>query len=66
MSRAHAFLSASGAKRWISCPPSAKLQEQYEDKGSVYAEQGTDAHSLGEWKILTRLGKNLPDQRPSL
>ena len=66
MSRAHAFLSASSAKRWISCPPSAKLQEQYEDKGSVYAEQGTDAHSLGEWKILTQLGKNLPDPRPSL
>ncbi len=66
MSRAHAFLSASSAKRWISCPPSAKLQEQYEDKGSAYAEQGTDAHSLGEWKLRTRLGEILPDPRPAL
>jgi len=66
MSRAHAFLSASGAHRWISCPPSAKLQEQYEDKGSEYAAQGTDAHSLGEWKILSLLGERLPDPRPTL
>ena len=42
MSRQHALLSASSAHRWINCPPSAKLQEQYEDKGSAYAEQGTD------------------------
>ena len=34
MSKAHAFLSASAAHRWIACPPSAKLQEKYEDKGS--------------------------------
>lgn len=44
MSKAHAFLSASAAHRWIACPPSAKLQEKYEDKGSEYAAQGTDAH----------------------
>ena len=66
MSRAHAFLSASGAYRWINCPPSAKLQEQYEDTGSEFAAQGTDAHSLGEWKILTLQGQALPDPRPSL
>ncbi|MBO2517931.1 MAG: DUF2800 domain-containing protein [Clostridiales bacterium] len=66
MSRDHALLSASGAYRWISCPPSAKLQEQYTDKGSEYAAQGTDAHSLGEWKILSQLGKDLPDPRPTL
>lgn len=66
MSRDHAFLSASGAHRWINCPPSAKLQEQYEDKGSPYAAQGTAAHSLGEWKILTALGEKLPDPRNDL
>ena len=31
MSRAHALLSASAAHRWIPCPPSALLQEKYED-----------------------------------
>ena len=40
----HAILSASGADRWIHCPPSARLCETYEDKGSDYAAEGTDAH----------------------
>ena len=67
MSRQHALLSASGAHRWINCPPSAKLQEQYEDKGSSYAEQGTDAHALAEWKIRKALGMDVePDPRPGL
>ena len=66
MSRAHALLSASGAHRWLNCPPSAKLCEQYEDKGSEYAAQGTDAHTLGEYKVLTRLGKKVPDPRDIL
>lgn len=67
MSRAHAFLSASGASRWMNCPPSAKLSEQYEDKSSEYAEQGTDAHTLGEWKLLKALGMTaMDDPRPNL
>ena len=66
MSRAHALLSASSAHRWLNCPPSAKLCEQYEDKGSEYAAQGTDAHTLGEYKVLTRIGKKVPDPRDIL
>ena len=66
MSRAHAFLSASGAARWIACPPSAKLSEQYEDTGSDYAAQGTDAHTLAEYKVLEMLGKHPKDPRDSL
>ena len=66
MSKAHAFLSASAAHRWIACPPSAKLQEKYEDKGSEYAAQGTDAHTLAEWKARYQLGDIQPDPRPSL
>lgn len=27
----HALLSASGAHRWLSCTPSAKLEEQFPD-----------------------------------
>lgn len=45
---AHAILSASGAKRWLTCPPSARLEEQYEDQPSEYAEEGTAAHALAE------------------
>ena len=67
MSRQHALLSASSAHRWINCPPSAKLQELYEDKGSAYADQGTDAHSLAEWKLRNALGMDAgPDPRPGL
>lgn len=44
----HARLSASGAKRWMSCPPSVRLEEQFPDKGSEYASEGTLAHSLAE------------------
>lgn len=67
MSRQHALLSASSANRWINCPPSAKLQEQYEDKGSAYAEQGTDAHALAEWKLRKALGMETElDPRPRL
>ena len=67
MSKQHALLSASSAYRWINCPPSAKLQEQYEDKGSAYAEQGTDAHTLAEWKLRRALGMDVePDSRDTL
>lgn len=33
----HAVLSASSSERWLNCPPSARLCEAYEDKGSDYA-----------------------------
>ncbi len=44
----HALLSASSSKRWLSCTPSARLEEQFKDEagGSVYAEEGTAAHRL--------------------
>ena len=47
----HALLSASSSHRWFACPPSARLYENYEDTGSEYAQQGTDAHSLCEHKL---------------
>jgi hypothetical protein len=52
----HATLSASGAKRWMACPPSARLEERlhgiFGDKSSEYAEEGTKAHALSELKLL--------------
>lgn len=47
----HAKLSASGAKKWINCPGSIQLEENFEDKPSQFAEEGTNAHALGEAKI---------------
>ena len=45
---AHALLSASASHRWLVCTPSARLESQFPDAGSPYAEEGTRAHALAE------------------
>lgn len=57
----HALLSASSADRWLHCPPSARLCEGYEDKGSDYAAEGTDAHTLCESRLKSALGMTAKD-----
>ena len=47
----HALLSASSTKQWLNCPPSARIQEQFPNESSVYAEEGTFAHSVCEYKV---------------
>ena len=59
----HALLSASSSHRWLNCPPSARLGENYEDRGSDFAAEGTDAHSLCEHKLKTVLG--IPSEDPT-
>ena len=49
--RKHSILGASKAKQWLHCPPSARLEELIPEQTSVYAEAGTAAHELGEYKI---------------
>ena len=51
MPEVHALLSASSSKQWLNCPPSARLQEQFPNESSVYAEEGTFAHSVCEYKV---------------
>ena len=58
----HAILSASSSHRWLNCPPSARLCEAYEDKGSDYAAEGTDAHTLCEFRLKQALG--IPAENP--
>lgn len=58
----HAILSASSSERWLNCPPSARLCEAYEDKGSDYAAEGTDAHALCEFRLKQALG--IPAEDP--
>lgn len=53
--RAHALLSASGADRWINCPPSARLTENIPDTRSEYANEGTAAHELSELILRRRI-----------
>ena len=61
----HALLSASSSARWLNCPPSLLLNKKVEDeeKGSIFAQEGTLAHELGEYKAIKEFSCNadLPD-----
>lgn len=46
----HALLSASSAHRWLNCPASARLAEQFPNQTSPYAEAGRVAHAIAELK----------------
>jgi hypothetical protein len=63
---AHALLSASSSHRWLSCPPSARLSQNYEDRESDYAAEGTAAHLLCEYKLKIALGLRAKDPTPDL
>ncbi len=56
----HCLLGGSSSGRWINCQPSARLTEDMEDVTSVYAEEGTNAHALCEYKLNRALENNDP------
>ncbi len=62
----HAYLSASSSHRWLSCPPSAKLCAEIRDEASPYAQQGTDAHELCQYKVEKALGRSPNDPTENL
>lgn len=66
MSVKHALLSASSAHKWIACPPSALLSKKFEDTSSSFAQEGTDAHTLAQYKLEKLLGLNTKDPTESL
>ena len=49
--RTHAILSASASHRWMTCTPSAQLEQQFPDTKSEYAAEGTFAHALAELRL---------------
>lgn len=54
---AHAKLSPSAASRWLRCPGSIaalSLLPTKDDRGSVYAEEGTAAHELAAWTLESK------------
>lgn len=51
----HAKLSASGSKKWLKCPGSVKLEAKVKEMPSEHAQEGTNAHALGEAKIRLAL-----------
>ena len=54
----HAYLSASASDRWTHCPPSANLNAEATERASLYAMEGTCAHSLCEYLVLIALGRD--------
>ena len=56
--RQHALLSASTAHRWMTCTPSARLEQmEGQEECSVYAQEGTAAHALAEILLSYKYGK---------
>ena len=53
----HAILGASSSHRWLVCTPSVRLEEQFPSRTSVFAEEGTFAHELCEYKVNKYLHK---------
>ena len=52
----HALLSPSAASRWMVCTPSAVLEQQFPNTSSVYADEGTFVHYLGEQMLKNAHG----------
>lgn len=52
---AHALLSASASKRWLSCTPSARLESQFPDRAGEAAREGTLAHAIAEFYLKSYL-----------
>lgn len=58
MPNAHSKLSLSSAKRWMNCPGSIRLIAQApESEPSIYAAEGTAAHSALESKLQMYLAE---------
>lgn len=51
----HAVLSASSSHRWLNCNPSARLEQEFADRETEAAAEGTAAHSLCEHKLRKAL-----------
>lgn len=57
----HAILSPSKSARFLTCTPSArleeKLNERFGERGSIFAAEGTLAHSVAELKLRKENGE---------
>lgn len=61
--RAHAILSASGSKIWLTCTPSARFQEEFADVKTVFSREGTWAHSVAAHRLSKYLGRPTETER---
>lgn len=51
MPTSHALLAPSASKRWMACPPSARIESLLPEKDTVYSREGTIAHSVAEFML---------------
>ena len=57
---AHARLSPSASVRFLNCPASLLLEEQFPDRSTPDADAGTLAHKIAELKLRFYFGKPAP------
>lgn len=57
MPEKHAKLSPSSSKKWLNCPLSIEMESHFPNAPGVAAQEGTTAHTLGEYKIRLELGE---------
>ena len=62
----HAILSPSASHIWLKCTKSPRLCEDLPDQETEYARQGTQAHSLCQYKLEKDLGWEAKDPRADL
>lgn len=55
MPNTHSILGASSSHRWLACPGSIRMSEGIPKTTSIYAQEGTAAHTLAE--MCLRNGK---------
>ena len=53
-------LRPSSSSRWINCPGSVQAESNYENKTSIYAQEGIDAHIMAADILISPLMQGYP------
>ena len=62
----HAILSPSASNIWLRCTKAPRMCEALPDQQTDYARQGTQAHTLCQYKLEKALGYDVKDPRAEL
>lgn len=62
----HAILSPSASNIWLRCTRAPRMCETIPDQQTDYARQGTQAHTLCQYKLEKALGYEVKDPRAEL
>lgn len=62
----HAILSPSASNIWLRCTRAPRMCETIPDQQTDYARQGTQAHTLCQYKLEKALGYDVNDPRAEL